>query len=276
MFSSARTLSVALAATLLIASCGSDDAASDTSTATTQAAVAATTADSVVTSAPDSTADASPASTDGTTEDTTMSSEAPTQDVDADAVAAEGAVLTLAELPDGWTEAPAEVDRAAEIDGRLAACVEVDNLTPTDTRATTADFTSPDGSLVVNESVGTHAAELDARTIIARLTNPDVPACFAAAYSELGAAALAAGAIADGAEIGEVTASRLAVGSAGDATQAIRIVVPIAAGGEVTVDQVLVRSGRSIAVVTFEGRLGATPVETIDEIVTAAASRLPS
>ena len=46
------------------------------------------------------------------------------------------------------------------------------------------------------------------------------------------------------------------------------------AAGQLTVDHVLVRSGRSLATISFEARVEATPVETIDEMTTAAAAAL--
>ncbi len=130
-----------------------------------------------------------------------------------------------------------------------------------------------------SESVEVQATERDARLVMAQITNPEVPDCVAAAYAELGGAALSTGAITEGAEIGEVTASRLAVGSAGDATQAIRVVIPVISGettAQLTVDRVFTRAGRSFATIMFEGRVEATPVETIDEITAVAASSLPA
>jgi hypothetical protein len=73
------------------------------------------------------------------------------------------------------------------------------------------------------------------------------------------------------------TADRLSVGSAGDATQAIRVVVPVTGDPSVTavtVDHIVVRSGRALAGLTFEHRTQATPVETIDEFSALAADRL--
>lgn len=275
MFSSPRTVSAVLVATLLIAACGSDDSTSST-TAVTVAAPAVTVADS----APQTTPETTPGTSEVQTEDTTSSTDVPSQDIAADTAAAEAAVLTLANLPEGWAEAAADDGAMSEVDGRLAECLGVDSLTSPDAQAMTSNFTNSDGTLVVYEGVGVQAAELDSRTVIARMTNPDVLDCFAAAYAELGAGALSTGAIAEGAEIGEVTATRLAVAPVGDSTQAIRVVIPVTTDGiqaQLTVDQVLVRSGRSLAVITFEGRTeGGTAVETIDEITAAAAANLTS
>ena len=266
MFASTRIVSVALVAGLLIAACGSSDDGASTNTAVS------------VTSATDTGPDTTPDTTDAKTEDTTASTDAATQDVAADTAAAQASLLTLAEFPEGWSETSADGDGMSEIEAALTECVGVEGLTSSPAQATTGNFSSPDGSLIVNESVNVQATEQDARMVIASLTNPDVLDCVAGAYTELGAAALTAGAIADGAVIGDITANRLAVGTAGDATQAIRVVIPVTSGDattQLTVDTVVVRAGRSLASTAFEGRLEATPVETIDPIIAAAASRLP-
>jgi len=272
MFSSARPLFVALAATLLIASCGSDDGAAGTGADNTVAEIIV--ADTIPSTTPETTPD----TTDATTEDTTASTEAPAQDVAADLGAAQAALLTLVDFPEGWTDTSVEADVASDLDARLAECVGVDGVTSSDASAASGTFASSDGSLVVNQRVGVRATEQDARLIIASLTNPGVPGCVAAAYTELGAAALNVGAVVEGAEIGDINASRLAVGAAGDATQAIRVVIPVTTSGVaslLTVDHVFARTGRSLASLSFEARLEATTVETIDEITAAAASRLP-
>lgn len=264
-----RSLVVALAATLLIAACGSDSnesgAGADTDSTVTETTVTETTPETTT-----------PDTTEPTVADTTPeTTEAPTQDVAADTAAAEAALLTLADLPEGWTEAPG--DAGTDIEDRLAACIGVDSLTSAEASASSAEFASPDGNLVVVERVGVNATERDARFVLAGITNPDVPDCLAAAYNELGAAALGTGAVADGTPLGVATASRLAVGAAGDATQAIRVEIPVADGtSTITVDHVVARSGRSIAALTFEGRVEATSVETIDSITEPAASRLPA
>lgn len=273
MTSTLRTVTVALAATVLIAACGSDDGES-AETTQPDAAPATTVADA----APATTDEATPATTEAMTDGTTTT-EAPAQDIAADTAAAEDALLTLAGLPDGWTGAPADGDAATQVSQRLAECADLDSLTPSEAKATTDKFSSPDGTLVVLETVGVQATERDARVVNAKLSPPDVTECLAAAYSEMGAAAMTPGVVPEGAEVGMVTASRLAVASVGDATQAIRVTIPVTAAGattEVTVDHVLVRSGRSLALLSFENSVEPTAVETIDQINTTAAGLLPA
>jgi hypothetical protein len=267
MRSSTRVASVALAAALLVTACGSDGSGTGSGNGILPDAV-----DPTTTTAPEATVE--------TTPDTTQTSEPdlPAQDVEADTAAAEAALLTVADLPEGWTEAARDSDAASTLDSRLAECVGADGITAADATASSARLVAPEGNLAVTEDIGARADEGQARLFVALYAEPGVPACLEAAYGELAADVLGA-TVAAGAEFGTPTAERLAVGSAGDATQAIRVVVPVTGDPSVTaltVDHVVVRAGRALASLTFENRSEATPVETIDEFTALAAERLTS
>ena len=220
-----------------------------------------------------------------TTPDSAVDTVAPTsvaeefaQDIEADTAAAEVAVLTVADLPEGWTEAP-EADEADALAARLAECVDVDGdqISAADATAAAGRFVAPEGTASISQHVGVLATEQEARTVVVFSAEPDVPSCFETAYSELAGAVLAA-TLVDGAQVGTPVAERLQVGSAGDATQAIRVVVPVTGDptiAEVTVDHVIVRSGRSLATFTFVNAAEATTVEAIDEVTALIAERLP-
>jgi hypothetical protein len=270
MRSTLRVASVALAASLAIAACGSDDSGSGAGTPTETIESADTTPDAT-------TGDTTPDTTTVDTEPESSEPEDARQDVDADTASAEAALLTVTDLPEGWTETPREADAAA-IDARLAECVGIDgdSITAADATAQGALFTAPNGALLLTQDIGVLATERDARTVVAFTAEPTVPSCFAEAYAELGADVFA-GTLAEGAELGAPTATRLQVGSAGDATQAVRVVVPVTgdpAVTEITIDHVVVRGGRALAALTFENRAEATPVETIDAVTAAVATRL--
>ncbi len=255
MRSTARVVSVALAAALVVAACGSDDPGTSEATPSESLAAVDTT---VADTSPDTT---SPDTTTETTTDTapdttaaTSTPDEPSQDVEADTAAADAALLTLADLPAGWTESPAD-EAAAALTARLAECVAVDGdeISAADASAATGLFVAPEGSASIAQHVGVLATETEARTVVAFTVEPAVPACFEAAYAELGADTLTS-LLADGAQVGTPTATRLQVGSAGDATQAIRVVAPVTgdpAVTAVTIDTVVVRSGRSLSTVTF-------------------------
>lgn len=267
---STRVASVALAAALLLAACGSDGSGTGADDGTLPDAVDTTA------TAPDTTVETVETTPDTTTE--TSEPEVPAQDVEADAAAAEAALLTAADLPEGWSEAGGDGEAAAALNSRLAECVgaEGDGITAAEVTASSARFVAPEGNLAVTQDIGVRADEREARLFVALFAEPGVPACVEAAYGELAAEVLG-DTVAEGAEFGAPAAVRLAVGSAGDATQAIRVVVPVTgdpAVTAVTVDHVVVRTGRALASLTFENRTEATPVETIDEFTALAADRL--
>lgn len=276
MRSTARAVSVALAAALVVAACGSDDpGTSEATPSESLAAVDTTVADtSADTTSPDTTTETTP-----DTSAATSTPDEPSQDVEADTAAADAALLTLADLPAGWTESPTD-EAAAALTARLAECVAVggDEISAADASAATGLFVAPEGSASIVQHVGVLATETEARTVVAFTVEPAVPACFEAAYAELGAETLAS-LLADGAQVGTPTATRLQVGSAGDATQAIRVVAPVTgdpAVTEVTVDHVIVRSGRSLSTLTFSTSAAATTVEAIDAVTAVVAERLPA
>ena len=269
MRSNSRVIAAALAATLLIAACGSDDSGSADGGGEPTETIAG------VDTTPDTTMDTTPDTTSAPT-----STPEETQDVAADTAAAEAALLTIADLPAGWTEASADGDVDATLAASLAACVGVDGdvISAADATATTDGFVAPDGTATVSQHVGVLAVEGDARTVVALTAEPAVPACFEAAYAEFAAEALS-GTVAEGAQIGAPVVSRLAVGSVGDATQAIRVTVPVTGDptiAEVTIDHVVVRNGRSLTTMTFTSTAAPTTVESIDAVTAVAAERLPA
>lgn len=271
MRSTFRVASIALTATLLVAACGSEESGSGAGTsAATIAAPDTTMAESM----PDT-------STDTGTESSvapTSAPEAAAQDLEADTAAAEAALLTVADLPEGWTGAAAG-DAVAPLNARLAECVGVDGdeISAADATAAAGPFASPAGDASIRQHVGVLATEAEARTVVAFTVEPGVLVCFEQAYTELAADALV-GAAAEGSTFGAPSVTRLQVVPAGDATQAIRVTVPVTgdpAVTQVTVDHVIVRSGRSLATITFANSTEVTPVESIDAVIAVAAERLP-
>jgi hypothetical protein len=270
MRSTFRVASIALAATLIVAACGSEESGSGAGAPTETIAAPDTT---VAESAPDTTTETSVAPT--------SEPEQAGQDVEADTAAAEAALLTVADLPDGWTEAVAVADDAtAALTARLAECVAVDGdeISSADATAAAGPFASAAADASITQHVGVLASESEARTVVAFTVEPSVLACFEEAYAELAGDALV-GAAADGSTFGAPSVTRLQVGPAGDATQAIRVTVPVTgdpAVAAVTVDHVIVRSGRSLATITFTNSTEPTPVESIDAVTAVVAERLPA
>ena len=267
MRSTFRVASLALAATLLVAACGSDESGSGAGAPAETIAAPETTA-----------AESTPDTTTETSVAPTSEPEQPAQDVEADTAAAEAALLTVADLPEGWAEAAD--DATAPLNARLAECVGVDGdeISAADATGAAGPFVSPAADASIRQHVGVLATEAEARTVVAFTVEPGVLGCFEEAYAELATDALV-GAVADGSTFGAPSVTRLQIGPAGDATQAIRVTVPVTgdpAVAAVTVDHVIVRSGRSLATITFANSTEATPIETIDEVAAIVAERLPA
>lgn len=266
MRSTFRVASIALAATLIVAACGSEETGSGAGAPTETIA------------APDTTvAESMPETTTETSVAPTSEPEQAAQDVEADTAAAEAALLSVADLPEGWADAAD--DTAAPLNARLAECVDVDGdeISTADATASAGPFVSPVGDASIRQHVGVLATVAEARTVVALTVEPSVLGCFEEAYAELAADALVSAA-ADGSTFGAPSVTRLQIAPAGDATQAIRVTVPVTgdpAVAAVTVDHVVVRSGRSLATITFANSTEATPIENIDEITAIVAERLP-
>jgi hypothetical protein len=207
--------------------------------------------------------------------------------VDDDQAAAEGALLTLADFPDGWTETPAEdlTDLAVESRRRIAECAggEGDSLLDLGgALAESGNFRGPDDE-VVEESVAIVDLAV-AEDLMARFSAPGVDDCFADAMQDSVEALVATPpdpeqAFPEDAVVGKVTASPLEVAPGGDELTAYRIVVPIATQGltiDIVLDAVLIRSGRSVAGLSFQSVLSPFPTEEIDRYVALAVERLPS
>ncbi len=276
MRSTVRVVSAALAVTVLVAACGSDDSGTGVGGPIDSAPAIDTTVPE--TTVPDTTPETTPDTTADTAAPTSVPADA-AQDVEADTTAAGAAVLVVADLPEGWTETPDD-GASAPLEARLAECVGVDadSISASDAAARTGRFVSPDGNLTLRQHIGVQATERDAQLVGAYITEPAVPGCFEIAYGELAADALGAS-LAEGAQVGTPTVTRLQVGSAGDATQALRVTVPVTGDPSVTavtVDHVIVRSGRTLTTLTFENRTEPTPVETIDGVTALVAERLPA
>jgi len=200
------------------------------------------------------------------------------QDVAADQALADAARLMLSDFPVGWSEVPAKDDEATiKVQRRIAECLGSNEVGVIGTAALarTGNFTNPDDESIVGETVGLAASVDDAVAVVAGFRGPDVPSCFAAVYTEF---VSKEGDLPDGAELGEITVARLNVTAAGDEVAALRVTVPITVSGielSLVADQVLLRTGRSLAGLSFQSQQQPTAIGVIDEYVAIAAGRLP-
>jgi hypothetical protein len=210
--------------------------------------------------------------------ESTEAADAPTQDIEADTAAAQAALLTLSDFPEGWSELPAVDDSDNdESSRRLAECagLDRDGMLDSPASAETGDFNDPEENLEVNQTVGLEATEQDAIDLMTGFAAPDLLTCVSAVYNDTVVDALD---VPDDVEIGEITVARLNVIPAGDDVQASRVVIPFTTQGleiDVIADLVLVRVGRSLSGLFFGSQFVPIPIETLDEYTALAASRLP-
>lgn len=231
-----------------------------------------------------------PATTASPTTAPATTAPATTMPTDPLAAIAAGALLTVDDLPQGWTEQTPEGDDEGddEASAIVAACADVDALLVDDdvlgTSRVEVGFASPDESLEFEQSAGFAADEAAAAAAAAAVGDPDIPGCYAQAVTQFFEDALASTDPADtvppGMEIGEVTSS---VGDlSGFALQAddaswFHIQYPLMLQGqtfEQHADFVFLRNGAALSRLMLTG-FGATfPADGVQAIVELADARL--
>lgn len=200
------------------------------------------------------------------------------QDIEADTAAAEAALLVLADLPEGWSEAPSTSTDDDEMDRRQAECLGApgDELFDTEAKAETDTFSDGAGGQI-EQVVALMPTADDAVDTLAGFEDEDAAPCLTEAFNDRFRSVVEDSGDLGEASLGEITVAPLEVADAGDETHAFRIEIPITLGDAsltVTADLVAVRVGRSLAGLTFTSETGATPVALIDEITGITAERL--
>jgi hypothetical protein len=210
----------------------------------------------------------------------------PSTTVHPDQPAAEAALLTIDDFPEGWIEV-AEDERtplAIESQRRIAECAGGEGERLLDlggALAESGNFRGPD-SQVVEESVAI-VDEAVAEDMVARFTAPGVGECFADAMQQTIGEMITSPSdptesFPGDTELGKVTVEPLEVPAAGDEGAGYRITVPLTTQGidlEIILDAVVIRSGGALAGVSFQSALEPFASEDIDRYVELAAERLP-
>ena len=201
-----------------------------------------------------------------------------------DKAAAQSALLTLADFPSGWSEVPVEDETDEGANSEFAACVGSDEglIDVGGAKASTGDFSGPDGNVTISEGVGIAQTVDEAAAQLTALEEPGVTACLQDAFRDLVSDRIkdpsTFGGTPEDYSVGEVTLGRLNVTPVGDQVVAFRVSVEIKSE-EVSVnlflDNVYARMGRSIVFLQFESALDPYAAEDVDQIVSLAVSRLP-
>jgi hypothetical protein len=198
---------------------------------------------------------------------------------------AKAALLTLDDLPDGWTAEPSDASDADDeaVNSQLADCLGVDadffaGSGPDKVEVKSDDFSSPnDGaSGGVSQSVNVETTE--------RMTNdfsvinsPKLTGCLETVYGAFLKQEFAEDPQTKGAEVGDVTATRSNIPTYGDESTGIAIKVPFSIGttdAEVDLDMIFVRVGNVGAQLVFENTFKPFDTETAAGITSKAAAKL--
>ena len=194
-------VSVAVASVLVACGGSDDDDATSTTAPSASTEATATTAPPPATTAPATTEPATTAPPETTeTSSTVPDSTAPeatqppvgTPPPGTDAELAQWALLTIDEMPEGWTETPYEPSEDADDNDATAIIAECSGLDPIlisddvlgDTKAKSGEFASPDESATVQHSVGFAPDEETATASILALGDESLPDCYVEALTQ--------------------------------------------------------------------------------------------
>jgi hypothetical protein len=274
---------VAVALTAL-AACGDDDeAADDTAPVATEPASTSAPATSATptTSAPATT----PASAT-----TAVASTAPTSAPLDDASLALSALLTIDDMPSGWTESSEEDDdeQDAENIRRISECSGLDagligDEVLGDTKAESPEFESPDEAASVKHTLGLAP---DAATAVAAITaigDDTLPPCYEeairATFEDAAVTTDPADTLAEGMTLADIAMERIEPPVPVDADAAVWYSTtatldykgqPI----EVFLDLLFTQNGRVLSQIEFDGTNARFPEEEFGPIVTAAEEKI--
>lgn len=187
--------------------------------------------------------------------------------------AAKAALLTISDLPQGWSTSKEDDSDDSDTDKfatELSDCLHAppgllgDKDTPDSAHEDSPDFDSPDGDTTISETVTVgRTSHID--QVFALLRQSNATDCLTTAMSEVTKQLIADSKDADlhKATIGDVKVGQLNAGHYGDDTLALRITVPLEVSGlsiSVYDDEVYIRHSNAVANLQFEGT--GTPVDT--------------
>lgn len=192
---------------------------------------------------------ATPDSPPSITDDSTAASSDPSPDVAADQAIVDASVLTLKDMPAGWTaQAPDDEDENVEGKTKIAKCVGLDYddlYNDTNPSAESDEFTSPEEKEVSVE-VGLSATEEWMTNAFEIFSSSKFRECVVSSLEEDFESE-------DGVEVGEISINEMSFNPIGDEVSAFRMTMPLSSDGfdfEVIGDYVVVRIGRGQVVLS--------------------------
>jgi hypothetical protein len=199
-----------------------------------------------------------------------------------DSADAQSLLLTLSDLPAGWrTNASADPQADAKLAAAMLACLKETDVDVFDaagkhtSRAHAPAFGSPDGLSITDEVM---ISRSDARSAasLAVVQRPAFSGCLAAFVTNTFKTTLAGDPSAAGATVGEVKVETLAPPAGADSV-AYRVTVPVRLNGQSRVlsfDDVFLRHGRAMAVLSLNGTGGPFPGDVANHVIAAQGARL--
>lgn len=187
--------------------------------------------------------------------------------------AASAALLTISDLPQGWSTSKEDDSDDSNTDKfatELSDCLHAppgllgDKDTADSVHEDSPDFDSPDGDTTISETV-TVGRTSHVDQVFALLRQSNATDCLTTAMREVTKQLIADSKDADlhKATIGDVQVGQLNAGHYGDDTLALRITVPLEVSGlsiSVYDDEVYIRHSNAVANLEFQGT--STPVDT--------------
>jgi hypothetical protein len=198
---------------------------------------------------------------------------------------ANAALLTLDDLPDGWTSNPADTrnDGDEEVQAALADCVGVDasifaDEGPDKAKAQSDDFISPDSGAAgeFSEEVDVESADRAADDFEV-VTSDKLTGCLETVFGNFLKEKFAEDPRTKDAEIGDVAAERSDIPSYGDESIGIQITVPFSVSGteaRAVIDMVFIRVGNAVAQLQFNNTFKPFDAATAATITEKAVEKL--
>jgi len=198
---------------------------------------------------------------------------------------AQSAVLTLDDLPAGWTSKPSQDSQADDdaVNAQLASCLGVSASFfakdgPDKVEVKSEDFESPNNgaSGSVSENVDVETADRIANDFSV-VNSSKLPGCLSTVYGSFLKQKFAEDPQTKAATVGKVTVTRGKIPTYGDQSAGIEIKVPFSiatTNAEVDIDMVFVRVGNTAAQLVFENTFKPFDTQTAASITSKAAAKL--
>ena len=190
---------------------------------------------------------------------------------------AKAQLLRLADFPAGWKATATTGAATTTGTNEFAAIAACEGLT-----GSTVDTTVPDAQASFShkktaqfafETVGVFPSTGATKQVYGYFSAPKAPTCVGEALTK----AVAAGTTAGNITASAIAVSRLSVARIGQASTGLRLAIPLTVQGTkltMNADFVVIRKGKSIAIVAPVGLSGATPTNFVVSVAKKAAARL--